>query len=133
MTPVLPKRALGVLVAASLSGCQAGDKLPLYEAGHWGLTGATSGRLAFDGPCLRLKSRDGSVIHLVWPDPGTAWDAETEEITVHGVTATVGDEVTVSGGAGGGADGVAGLGDWVSPPPPECLDGPQWFVTRFDP
>jgi hypothetical protein len=96
--------------------------LPLYprDPGSYSLLGRMEGRLVLDGPCLIVQ---GKPVLLAWPSPGTKWDATSLTVTIYGVSARVGERVSVFGGMGNYG------GNWLNPPPRECRQGDVWRVT----
>ena len=132
---------ISVLVAA-IGGCSGetdpsaspGVSLVLYEhpKGAGTVLLGEPGRLAAQGRCLVLiSSRDGTAYDLVWPSPATAWDPASQTVTLGGVAATIGDEVTLTGGP------TRGRGDenplsFLNPPPRECISEHQWVVGGME-
>jgi hypothetical protein len=89
------------------------------------------GRLGIDGRCLTVTEPNGERYNVVWPSPGTEWDAETQTVSVGAETATVGDEVTLIGGPGSWA-GAEGVPNWVSIASVECISDEQWLVSSLE-
>jgi hypothetical protein len=118
--------ALAYLLA--LTACEVVG-VPLYTAGEYRLDAAIGGRLAMVGNCLVLINRRAERIDLAWPSPGTVWDPSSQTITVDGVTATVGDEVILSGGTGFGAGGED---VWMGGPAHSCVSADQWLVGGLE-
>jgi hypothetical protein len=113
------------ICAVGLTSC-ASVRVPLYSAGPYRLDAAISGRLTIVGQCLVLVDRRSERINLAWPSPGTLWDPTSKTITVDGVTASVGDEVTLGGGTGFGVDDESS--QWLGGPAHSCVSGDQWLV-----
>jgi hypothetical protein len=120
--------SLSGLVGLALAACSPGPSVPLFEApdtGYMPLAQVT-GTLTLRGHCLILVGRNGDVAHLAWPSPGTKWDREAQTITVDGVRASVGDEVTLIGGEGGTLrDGQL---NWLTDADDECRSDRAWMV-----
>jgi hypothetical protein len=105
---------------------------PLYrEAAEVSIGLMVTGPLQAHGPCLVVvEDVSGIKYDLVWPSPGADWNVETQTITVNGVSASIGDRVTISGGptADSGDEGLA----FLNFPPAECISDSQWLVARIE-
>lgn len=130
------RHARYLLTMAALAGCsgQAQDgavRLLFREAAEVTTGQLVTGRLQSHGRCLVVVEEvSGIKYDVVWPSPGTEWNAETQTVTVDGVSASVGDRVTISGGetADTGDEGLA----FLDAPPAECISDSQWRVARIE-
>lgn len=88
-----------------------------------------TGRLAVSGQCLVLiRESTGEQLALVWPTPGTTWSPRSQTITTEGVSAAVGDLLTVRGGIAEPPGGTPILGL----PAPRCAGRTYWEVVTIE-
>jgi hypothetical protein len=62
------------------------------------LDAGLSGELAIRQDCLVVVDTSGAAWVVVWPVPGTIWDADPQTLVYHDRTFRPGDDVTVRGG-----------------------------------
>ena len=131
LVPQAP-RLLGI---ALLVGCssppQDGGVRPLFHEAEFSIGLTVTGPLTSHGRCLVVvENVSGIKYDLVWPSPGMEWNSETQTVTVDGVSASIGDRVTVSGGPtdDSGDEGLA----FLDAPPAECISDSQWRVARIE-
>jgi hypothetical protein len=84
----------------------------------------TEGELILEGGCILLARGDSRQL-LVFPYPGTIWDAETQSILeeITGRRAYIGDYMAFGGS---GFDLSSALA-WSNPPSPECDATGAWY------
>jgi hypothetical protein len=100
----------------------------MYEVQAETLDARHTGRLEARGPCLVIVDPLDQLHTVVWPSPGTEWNAVTSTISVNGVEAQIGATVTLTGGEGNVSPEELVESDWVTPPLAECVENPLWFA-----
>jgi hypothetical protein len=110
-----------------LSACDSAE-LTTYSRpeGSLGHLAQTIGRLEVDGSCLYLALENGGRTLLVWPEPGTEWTPSTQTVILDGISARVGDRVSLGGGFFPPPDDIS---EWANPPDPDCWQESRWLVT----
>jgi hypothetical protein len=117
------REAVFSLLVVPLAACGPSAAVPSYEGPPTGeprfsLLMGIEGELRLEGDCLVLGASPGSIL-LVWPTPGTQWNATTETVTLDGIAAQVGDHVIL----GDYLEGQWPENDWdgwVNKPSKEC-------------
>jgi hypothetical protein len=123
--------------AASVSGNRAQQesydddagpvRLALLPPSREGDAAAAQGVLEVDGPCLYLRSADGSRFLLALMTFDTRW--EDERLKIGDRSYAPGERVTVGGSEAAGA--IADLA-WVQPPDPSCDIARIWITVSVD-
>jgi hypothetical protein len=96
--------------------------------GDLSFTAEFTGRLEIQGACVNVVEPGGQSRTVIWPSPFTIWDRFGGRITVHGITAKLGDTVSLGGGevrlVGGSIPE-----SWIVPPARECSTGTMWLAS----
>ena len=135
------KHVAVVIGAILLAGCSVGQQSAAprsesvrivsvaVEPGGPGRLAQAPGRLSTEGNCLTLTDPDGETSLLIWPSPATTWDPTTGTVSLKGVSASIGDEVSL---AGSRVTSPAGDSDYVSAPTAECARDHAFLVTGIE-
>ncbi len=75
-----------------------------------------------------LDADNGTAYGIAWP-VGTTWNADLRVVRVLNVSASVGDAVTLGGGAYLVSDQNVGDFKWVKRPRPQCYGERTFFVV----
>lgn len=115
-----------VVLAAVTAACSSRPvALPEYpNEDDFRFLAGLRGTLELRDGCVVSVSSGETEIMLAWPSPWTVWDGEAGSVTVHNVTARLGDQVVFAAAEGKPSK-------WVTAPPENCAEKPTWRVSTM--
>jgi hypothetical protein len=115
-------------IAKSSAVPHAPETVPMALRTSDQLAAAIAGRLNVQDDCVVIRAGSSTFV-VVWPSPGTSWDASNAVVSLDGVAARVGENVVLDGGEYPFPPLDPRTVRWVSPPTEGCLRIPKAWAA----